>query len=200
MMTMTMTMTTTTIAMTMMTKRAKPRARQGGADKVWAVGLAGATCLGLVGAVGVRTAQEAAAEPVQSEEQMALSTGAAPQAIAVASSGLTEGQLDQYAQALENERLRLEAYHAELLDAAARLQEAADAQAAVQGASSAGTSTVSGGSGAQSQQPSTEPSRAKEAAKPASKPASKPKPVPKPVPKPAAAPQVAAPQAQTRGS
>jgi hypothetical protein len=174
------TMTTmTTIARTMMTKRAKPRARQGGADKVWAVGLAGATCLGLVGAVGVRTAQEAAAEPVQSDEQMALTTGAAPQTIAVASSGLTEGQLDQYAQALENERLRLEAYHAELLDAAARLQAAADAQAGANEATA----------------PASKP-----ASKSASKPASKPKPVPKPVPKPAAAPQVAAPQAQTRGS
>ena len=166
-----------------MTKRAKSRVRQGGADKVWAVGLAGATCLGLVGAVGVRTAQEAAAEPVQSEEQMALATGAAPQAIAVASSGLTEGQLDQYAQALESERLRLEAYHAELLDAAARLQEAADAQAGAKEAA----------------KPALKPA-SKPALKPASKPTPVPTAVPTAVPKPAAAPQVAAPQAQTRGS
>lgn len=189
-----------------MTKRAKPRARQGGADKVWAVGLAGATCLGLVGAVGVRTAQEAAAEPVQSEEQVNLATDAVPRAIAVSSSGLTEGQLDQYAQALANERSRLEDYHAELLDTAARLQEAADAQARAQGAISAGASAVSSKSAAQSEQPSVEATGADEVAEPAPKPASKPKPVskpqpaPKPVPKPAAAPQVAAPQAQTRGS
>jgi hypothetical protein len=154
-----------------MTRRAKPRARQGGADKVWAVGLAGATCLGLVGTVGVRTAQEAAAEPVRSEDQIALVSGAPPQARAVSSHGLTEGQLDQYAQALGNERLRLEAYHAELLDVAARLQEAANAQAV-----------------------------GKESAPFVSESVSKPIPAPKPVPKPVAAPQLVEPQAQTRGS
>lgn len=160
-----------------MTKRSPSRSRGGAADKIWAVGLAGATCVGLVGAVGVRTAQDAAAAaqvPASTEV-----TSASPQAnVAVTSSGLTEAQLDEYALALEGERARLDAYHAELLDAAARLQEAADALN--QGRSGAVTT------------------QAQSAAKPATEPV--PKPASKPVPKPAAAPQVAKPQAQTRGS
>ena len=164
-----------------MTKRSPSRSRGGAADKIWAVGLAGATCVGLVGTVGVRTAQEAAAAaqvPASTEVTSAVSQAS----VAVTSSGLTEAQLDEYALALEGERARLAAYHAELLDAAARLQQAADGLN--QGRSGAVTS------------------QAQSASKPATKPASEPvgKPAVKPVPKPAAAPQVAKPQAQTRGS
>lgn len=156
-----------------MTKRSPSRSRGGAADKIWAVGLAGATCVGLVGVVGVRTAQEAAAA-AQTSSSSAEAAASSQMSGAVTSSGLTEAQLDQYALALEGERARLAAYHAELLDAAARLQQAADA-------------LNQGRSGAAITQ--TQP-----AAKPASKAAAQ------PVPKPAAAPQVAKPQAQTRGS
>ena len=41
-----------------MTKHASKGGRQGTADKIWAVGLAGATCAGLVGVVGVRVAED----------------------------------------------------------------------------------------------------------------------------------------------
>ena len=175
---------------TTMTKRAKPRSRQGAADKVWAVGLAGATCLGLVGVVGVRAAQDAAAEPVDQEAELVLSTtvGTPPEESAVSSSGLTEAQLDQYAQALEVERQRLEEYHAQLLDTAERLQESADAIAQ-----------------SRNVVPARDASSANAPAKPSDPKPSAPKPsaakpAAKPVPKPAAAPQVVAPQAQTRGS
>ena len=160
-----------------MTKRSPSRSRGGAADKIWAVGLAGATCVGLVGAVGVRTAHEAAAA-AQTSSSSTEAAASLQTSGAVTTSGLTEAQLDEYALALEGERVRLEAYHAELLDAAARVQQAADALN--QGRSGAATTQ-------------TQP-----AAKPASKAAAKP--ASKRVPKPAAAPQVAKPQAQTRGS
>jgi hypothetical protein len=118
--------------MTTMTKHAtsaapaKARARQGAADKIWAVGLAGITCVGLVGTMGVRLAQEAAAGTNVPESVSAPSGEPTDAASVATSTGLTEQQLDDYARALEQERLRLEAYHAQLLDAAAKLQRSGD--------------------------------------------------------------------------
>jgi hypothetical protein len=156
----------------------KGRSRQGAADKIWAVGLAGVTCVGLVGTMGVRVAQDAVAS-TNAAEVVSTETGMDATSVAVStSSGLTEQQLDEYARALEAERLRLEAYHAELLDAAAKLQDSVSASSPSQNVVPARASST----------------------KNKSKPAAKPKPAAQPVPKPAAAPQVAKPQAQTRGS
>lgn len=183
-----------------MTKHAKPasrsksRSRQGGADKIWAVGLAGATCIGLVGTVGVRAAQDAVASTNTPDPVVEVTSeaGDATQVAVVSSTGLTEQQLDEYARALEAERVRLEAYHAELLDVAARLQESVDAVAQAQGAIPASTSKKA----KKVAQPVTDvPAKPVDSA-----PAAQPKPAAKPAPKPAAAPQVAKPQAQTRGS
>ena len=196
-MTMTTTTTTTMTVKTTMTKRAKSRSRQGAADKVWAVGLAGATCLSLVGVVGVRAAQDAAAEPVDQDAELVLSTtaGASPGAPVVGLTGLTEAQLDQYAKALEVERQRLEEYHGQLLDTAERLQESADAIAQSQNVLPAGATTKADTQGESSE---TGPKQAEP--KETTPKLSAPKPAAKPVPKPAAAPQVVTPQAQTRGS
>ena len=214
----TMTMITMS-GMATMTKHAagrsadrKPsRGRQGTADKVWAVGLAGATCLGLVGVVGVRAVGDAAAaEPqidmtaVDSSANGVVDTATA--SVATSTSGLTEEQLDQYARALEVERAKLEAYHKELLDAAAKLQASADAMAKA-GSGTTVPAKASSSKKSSSNQNSSAPQASNKAqsaqpAQPAPKTVTKPAPKPavKPAPKPAAAPNVAKPQAQTRGS
>jgi len=197
--TITMMMTTTTIEMMTMTKHANRNGRQSSTDKIWAVGLAGVTCAGLVGVVGVRVAQDAAASTVDVEPDSASLEYSEDDALAVSSSGLTEAQLDQYAGALATEAARLEAYHAELLEVAARLQESADAlnaaQQVVPASSSSNPGKASDSGKSSTAQGPTKPAPAAKPARPA-----KPAPAAKPVPKPAAAPQVAAPQAKTRGS
>lgn len=229
----TSTTTTTMIAMTTMTKHAKDaprrtsgsksRSRQGASDKIWAVGLAGVTCVGLVGTLAVRAAQDAAASTAPTDSQVAIDASqseadAQYATTAYSSSGLTEQQLDEYARALESERLRLEAYHAELLDVAARLQESADALSQARGvipagassgakskkansssanSSNADSSNGDSNTGKANSQPTTD---APQASTSPAQPAAQPQPAAKPVPKPAAAPQVAKPQAQTRGS
>ena len=193
--TTTMTTTTTMSGMATMTEHArsapaaKGRSRQGAADKIWAVGLAGVTCVGLVGTMGVRVAQDAVASTKVPDTTITDATADATSISVTTSTGLTEQQLDQYARALEDERLRLEAYHAELLDAAAKLQQSADALSQNQNVVPASTSSKKESKpAAQAQKPQT------------ANQAQKPKPAAKPVPKPAAAPQVSKPQAQTRGS
>ena len=190
---MTMTMTTT-IEMMTMTRHANKNSRQGGADKIWAVGLAGVTCAGLVGVVGVRVAQDAAASTADVDSGSAVMEYGEESALAVSSSGLTEAQLDQYAGALAAEAARLEAYHAELLEVAAQLQASADALSKAEQVVPAGS-----GGNANENTAQPEPGSAARPTQPA-KPAKPAKPAVKPVPKPAAAPQVAAPQATTRGS
>lgn len=180
--------------------RPKSRSRQGASDKIWAVGLAGATCIGLVGTVGVRAAQDAAASTAVPDSGSVVEAVAGSaetgSATAVSSTGLTEAQLDQYARALQEERVRLEAYHAELLNAAARLQESVDAISQAQGVIPASTST-----NATSKQANNKKSSNKKSNSDAPKAsAAQPAPAAKPVPQPAAAPQVAKLQAQTRGS
>lgn len=186
--------------------RPKSRSRQGASDKIWAVGLAGATCIGLVGTVGVRAAQDAAASTVVPESgsvaEAVAGSAETGSATTVSSAGLTEAQLDQYARALEEERVRLEAYHAELLDAAARLQESVDAMSQAQGvipasASANAKSKQANDKASKNKKPTAEAPQTS-AAQPT--PVAQPKPAAKPVPKPAAAPQVTKPQAQTRGS
>lgn len=91
----------------------KPRTRGGAADKAWSIGLAGATCLGLVGLVGVRTITDAPAD-----------TNPAPKE-ATSSSGLTRAELDAYANALDAQSAQLDNYRAQLTEAAYQLQSAA---------------------------------------------------------------------------
>jgi hypothetical protein len=91
----------------------KPKTRGGAADKAWSIGLAGATCLGLVGLVGVRTITDASA------------TASPPADEVTSSSGLTRADLDAYANALDAQSAQLENYHVQLTEAAHQLQAAA---------------------------------------------------------------------------
>lgn len=96
----------------------KPKSRGGTADKVWSIGLAGATCLGLVGLVGARTITEAsAADPTEQ---------------AISSSGLTQADLDAYANVLDAQSAQLDSYRAQLIEAASHLQVASQGQGVVQ--------------------------------------------------------------------
>ena len=171
--------------------RQKPRSRQGAADKIWAIGLAGATCVGLVGTMGVRAAQEAVAstEVPDAPSVTADYSEGASAAVAVTSAGLSYEQLEQYARALEVERMRLDAYHQELLEVAAQLQESADALSQTGGTISASATKKAKKTAQSARQTSPAPISQPEQVTP-----------PKAAPKPAAAPQVVQPQAQTRGS
>lgn len=92
----------------------KPRKRGGAADKAWSLGLAGATCLGLVGVVGVRSITDASA----------TDTAAVTDA---SSAGLSQADLDAYAASLNAQQVQLDAYRAQLVDVAQQLQAVADA-------------------------------------------------------------------------
>lgn len=92
----------------------KPRKRGGAADKAWSLGLAGATCLGLVGVVGVRSITDATA----------TDTAAVTDA---SSAGLSQAELDAYAASLSAQQVQLDAYRAQLVDVAQQLQAVADA-------------------------------------------------------------------------
>lgn len=91
----------------------KPRTRGGAADKAWSIGLAGATCLGLVGLVGVRTITDASADAAPAADEP------------TSSSGLTRADLDAYANALDAQSAQLDNYRVQLTEAAYQLQAAA---------------------------------------------------------------------------
>jgi hypothetical protein len=75
-------------------------------QKALALGLASATCVGLVGVIAVRNAKEASAQD---------SIGAIEPASATTSTGVTQAQLDQYAAQLAAEQQRLETYRQQLV-------------------------------------------------------------------------------------
>ena len=81
-------------------------------QKALAFGLASATCLGVVGLISVRNAQEATA--AADEYTLTAST---------TSTGVTQAQLDQYAAQLAAEQQRLEAYRLQLIATANSLSE-----------------------------------------------------------------------------
>ncbi|MCX6432151.1 MAG: hypothetical protein NTX29_05005, partial [Actinobacteria bacterium] len=87
------------------------------ADKIISAGLATATCVGIVGVIGVRTIEASAAADSSSTESSSSDTatpGAAVAQVAVSSTGLTEAQLDEYAAQLAAEGAKLDAYRAKL--------------------------------------------------------------------------------------
>ena len=92
-------------------------------SKIVSTGLAVATCIGVVGVIGVRSAQESAAVEPRSSTQ-AADAGSAQAVAVVSSSGLTQADLDAYAAALEQERVKLKKYGAKLVAAAVSLQQA----------------------------------------------------------------------------
>ena len=86
-------------------------------QKILALGLASATCVGLVGMIAVRSAQDASAQEATSQD----GANQVDLAAATTSNGVTQTQLDQYAAQLATERARLEAYRQQLVTAANQL-------------------------------------------------------------------------------
>ena len=97
------------------------------ASKIVSAGLATATCVGLVGVVGIRTAQDSAAAELSSATESQASAVALP----TSTDGHTQADLDAYAAQLEAEAQRLADYRAQLVDAALILQESAGGNAGV---------------------------------------------------------------------
>lgn len=108
----------------------KSRGRNSTSDKIWAVGLASATCVGLVGMIGVRAVADA------SEAQ--------PEAGSEMSGQESQSQLDAYAAQLASERAALDSYRASLEATAVQIQEAANQLASVSDGSSANTVAIQG--------------------------------------------------------
>ena len=134
------------------------------ADRILAAGLATATCVGIVGVLGVRMA-EANTAAQAGDASLAVDTTPLDAAAPTSSAGLTQEQLDAYAAQLQQEGAKLDAYRASLTKIANKLQKKA-----ASGSSASAPRTV------------TAPT-VKSAPKPVAKPA--PKPAPKPVAKPA---------------
>ena len=91
------------------------------ASKIVSAGLATATCVGLVGVIGIRTAQDSAAADSTSGGEAAAPVAAAP----TTTDGFTQAELDAYSAQLDAEAQRLADYRAQLIDAAMSLQASA---------------------------------------------------------------------------
>lgn len=119
--------------------RGRTRRTDTPAGKLLAAGLAGATCIGLVGVIGIRSATDAAANASANGDQAAsdlaaadaIEAGTVDLASATTSDGLTRAQLDDYAAQLATERQRLLDYRAYLADVATQLQAVAQGSGAV---------------------------------------------------------------------
>jgi len=156
-----------TRATTTMTRHSSqaPLRRSSVPSKILSAGLATATCIGVVGVLGVRTIDANAADDTESTGAPvpeAAPSVPAPQnevattaVVAASSQGLTQADLDAYAAELAAEKERLDAYRAKLVKTAKKLKRQAAALAGSQGGApavtwsapvSTGTSSSSSGS------------------------------------------------------
>lgn len=103
------------------TGRRTSRRTNSTASKIVSAGLATATCVGLVGVIGIRTAQDSAAADSGSASEAAAAIAAAP----TTTDGYTQADLDAYAAQLDAEAQRLADYRDQLINAAATLQQSA---------------------------------------------------------------------------
>lgn len=121
-----------------MTDTAKARRGRGNttAEKVLTAGLATAACIGVVGLLGTRmvSAQEANAAPAPDSTPVLLATPAST--MVTSSSGMTQGDLDAYAALLSAEKDRLDAYRAQLTQAARQINAATTGKQAAAGKTS----------------------------------------------------------------
>jgi hypothetical protein len=144
--------------------------RRKSVDKFVTATLATAACVGLVGAIGIRTVDDTAAAAVENVPAADPVAGAP----ATTAQGLTEAQLDTYAAELKAEAAKLEAYRKQLATAAHKLKKAqAAGAAAAAAAASTPTYSVPSSNSASVSKPASKPV-AKPVSKPAAKPASKP--------------------------
>ena len=137
---------------------ARPRGRSKSSDRILAAGLASATCIGLVGVIGVRAAQSAEpdTQPVDFTES-------------VSSVGYNPSDLDAYAAQLQTQAAQLDAYKKELKQTAKQLNReiaayndavAAGQQVVVEQWTDPGTSNSGGSSNWQpAQQPQPQPAQ-----------------------------------------
>lgn len=89
----------------------RPRSRSN-RDRILSAGLATTACVGLVGVIGVRTIEQSAA------------TETASQASPTTTSGLSQADLNAYADQLKQQSLELDAYRASLVTLSNRLHAA----------------------------------------------------------------------------
>lgn len=197
-----------------MTDHARKRKPRSGTatERIVTAGLATATCIGVVGLLGTRmvAAQEVTAEPAAPESTpvlLAAPTSTAASAV-TSSSGLTQADLDAYANLLIAEKGRLDAYRADLLAAAQVINAAAAGQSVdtvaapgANGSAGAGTGKAGRTAKARASKPATAAPAPAAAAAPPAVP-SVPAPAPRPAPAAAAPPAQAAPapQSYTKGS
>lgn len=94
-------------------------------QRILSLGLASAACLGLVGVIGVRSVQDAAAQDAAAPEQAAAGSSTLVSTVEpTTSTGLTQADLDAYAARLEAERVRLDDYRVQLASYANQVQAA----------------------------------------------------------------------------
>ncbi len=138
--------------------RRAPLRRTSGPERVLTAGLATATCVGLVGLIGVRTIEANPVADVAPQTSTEATDGAAivpvsATAPVTSSAGLTEAQLDAYAAQLATERQRLDEYRVKLTRTAKALKRqiarqnatatwSAPASGSSSGSSSSGSSLV----------------------------------------------------------
>jgi hypothetical protein len=89
--------------------------------KVLSSGLAAATCVGILGIIGVRSSDDSASGSPETAE---TSAPVAP-ASQTAAPGLTREQLDEYAASLAQEKKRLDDYRTKLITTAEQIEDAA---------------------------------------------------------------------------
>lgn len=135
-----------------------PLRRSSTPERILTAGLATATCVGVVGLLGVRTIEANAAS---SEAPAAVDLAVSPSdgssaSLATSSTGLTEAQLDAYAADLAREKERLDAYRAKLVKTAKKLSRQAERQGRV----IAAPRPISTGTSSAGSAPSTKPSPA----------------------------------------
>ena len=198
------------------------------AGRVLSAALATTTCVGLVGVIGVRMADENAAQAASgspdpaaaasTDQAGAIQLISTTSPAATSSSGLTREQLDAYAAQLTTERQRLIDYRNQLVAIATQLQQATTSGGAsaqqvstlAAKAASASVPTVKAATKAKAARKSK--AKAKAVSAPAAQPQQAPaqqaqqqppaQPAPQAKPAPQAAPQAAAPrpQAQSKSS
>jgi hypothetical protein len=159
-----------------------PLRRSSTPAKILTTGLAAATCVGIIGVIGMRTIDSNAA--ASAETAPAAQPPATPSEEVASTGGLTREQLDAYAASLVAEKQRLDAYRAKLIRTAHRLRAMAATSATPSVAAPAATArrtTTSRSSAPRTSRPSTVQQPTPTVAKPkVAKPAAAPAPAQKP--------------------
>jgi hypothetical protein len=148
--------------------------------KIVSASLATATCIGVVGVLGVRAAEEASASDLAASSQNDNAQTTAP-TVATSSSGMTQADLDAYAAQLEQERQKLVGYRAKLVEAATQIQQSSTGNMSI--------AAVAKSKAPAKVKPAKKTTPQKATAQPAGQPVAATKPAPVSAPQPATRPQ-----------